>query len=56
LLSETDAWSDFEAHCKATAAWVRGRYRETAHFGHDHVWLRSDIAPALADPPPEDLP
>jgi|HubBroStandDraft_6_1064221.scaffolds.fasta_scaffold36544_2 hypothetical protein len=45
LLSEADAWGDFEAHCKAAAAWVRPRYRESARFGHDHVWLRRDLAP-----------
>jgi hypothetical protein len=45
LLSEADAWGDFEAHCKASAAWVRPRYTETARFGHDHVWLRRDLAP-----------
>jgi hypothetical protein len=48
LLSEGDAWSDFERHCKASAAWVRGRYGESARFGHDHVWLRRDVGPAVA--------
>jgi hypothetical protein len=44
LLSSADAWEDFEAHCPRTALWVAARYRETAHFGHDHVWLREDRA------------
>jgi len=39
LLSEADAWSDFEEHCSKAASWVRARYRETASFGHDHIWL-----------------
>jgi len=42
LISRADAWDDFEEHCVRTAAWVRSRYRETARFGHDHVWLRAD--------------
>jgi hypothetical protein len=46
LLSGLDAWSDFEAHCKASAAWVHLRYAESARFGHDHVWLRRDLGPA----------
>jgi hypothetical protein len=46
LISEGDAWSDFETHCKRAAAWVLPRYRESARFGHDHVWLRRERAPA----------
>jgi hypothetical protein len=56
LLSERDAWADFEAHCRATAVWVRGKYRETARFGHDHVWLRSDIEAPPPDVPTPDTP
>jgi hypothetical protein len=48
LLSDVDAWADFEAHCGRTAAWVRGRYREAARFGHDHVWLPSSAAADVA--------
>jgi hypothetical protein len=44
LLSEAEAWDDFEAHCEKAASWVREHYRETARFGHDHVWLRDDLA------------
>jgi hypothetical protein len=44
LMSELDAWGDFEEHCSRAAAWVQARYRETARFGHDHVWLRLDLA------------
>ncbi|MCL2449849.1 MAG: hypothetical protein FWD17_12950, partial [Polyangiaceae bacterium] len=50
LLTEADAWDDFEEHCAATAEWVRDHYREVARFGHDHVWLRSDLA---AEPTPQ---
>jgi hypothetical protein len=45
LLSSTSAWDDFEGHCPETAAWVQAHYRETALFGHDHVWLRNDLPP-----------
>jgi hypothetical protein len=48
LLSGGDAWSDFETHCQASAAWVSRRYGESARFGHDHVWLRRDVGPAVA--------
>ena len=30
----------------SAAPWVRAHYRETARFGHDHVWLRTNLAPA----------
>jgi hypothetical protein len=46
LLSAADALRDFEVHCPRAASWFHERYRETARFGHDHVWMRSDIAPA----------
>jgi hypothetical protein len=44
LLSQADAWRDFEEHCPKAAPWVAARYQETARFGHDHVWLRDDLA------------
>ena len=62
LLSRPDAWRDFVEHCAGAAPWVRAHYRETARFGHDHVWLRNDLigdydkisprpeAPAEGDP------
>jgi hypothetical protein len=58
LLTRDSAWDDFQEHCPATSAWVSAGYRETARFGHDHVWLRADLAPAEAvpneeEPPPE---
>jgi hypothetical protein len=58
LLAQTDAWEDFADHCAATAAWVRERYRETARFGHNHVWLRKDLAaePETPEEPPDDAP
>jgi hypothetical protein len=60
LIAEADAWDDFEGHCTRAAPWVRANYRETARFGHDHVWLRSDLAPARPSPEepekPDDAP
>ncbi len=54
LFSELDAWEDFGTHCARAAAWVSEHYRETARFGHDHVWLRSDVtAPPLKEAPPD---
>jgi hypothetical protein len=40
LISDADAWTDFEQHCTRAAVWVRARYTETARFGHDRIWLR----------------
>jgi hypothetical protein len=56
LLSEADAWDDFAGHCTDAAPWVRAHYRESARFGHDHIWLRADLAPAVpaADEPPDE--
>jgi hypothetical protein len=56
LLSRFDAWTDFEEHCVRVADWVRTRYRETARFGHDHVWLRLDRVPAEFAPFPDEEP
>jgi hypothetical protein len=56
LLSESDAWADFEAHCPTASAWVRTNYREAARFGHDHVWLRTDIAAPAPEAPRPDTP
>jgi hypothetical protein len=58
LMTEDSAWSDFEDHCPTTSAWVLADYRETARFGHDHVWLRKDlflgeVEPSDEGPPPE---
>jgi hypothetical protein len=43
LLSRADAWTDFVDHCEQTATWVIARYLETARFGPDHIWLRTDL-------------
>lgn len=51
LISQMDAWADFERHCTRTAAWVVAGYRETARFGHDHIWLRMERASGLANEP-----
>jgi hypothetical protein len=56
LMTHDDAWDDFEEHCSTTAVWVHARYRETARFGHDHVWLRDDIAPVETAPTEEETP
>jgi hypothetical protein len=53
LMTEGDAWDDFEEHCAEASTWVKARYRETQQFGHDHVWLRKDLAPPDS---PDDLP
>jgi hypothetical protein len=45
LISLADAWDDFERHCPRASSWVGDHYRETARFGHNHVWLREDLAP-----------
>lgn len=45
LMSESDAWDDFEEHCPSSSEWVRANYRERARFGHEHVWLRETSAP-----------
>jgi hypothetical protein len=43
LLSQADAWADFEAHCARSAVWVQEHYALAASFGHDHVWLQRDL-------------
>jgi hypothetical protein len=54
LLSRTDAYDDFEEHCARAAAWFRERYVHAARFGHDHVWLRRDLARAAPAEPADD--
>jgi hypothetical protein len=44
LMTYGDAFFDFKAHNPEAGAWVEARYRETASFGEDHIWLRSDLA------------
>jgi hypothetical protein len=55
LMSKADAWDDFETHCARAADWVRPRYREAKRFGHDHVWLRLDLAPSDPLRPDDEL-
>lgn len=50
LMSQADAWADFETHCARVAAWMRPRFLESARFGHDHVWLRLDRGPSGRGP------
>ncbi len=51
LTSEDDAFIDFVEHCPHSAPWMRDRYKLTARFGHDQVWLRSDLAEGVAASP-----
>ncbi len=44
LLSYEDAFFDFKQHNPEAGAWVEQRYRETASFGEDRVFLRNDLA------------
>jgi hypothetical protein len=56
LMTQEDAWDDFQSHCPAAASWVHAHYRQTARFGHDHVWLRDDLADSPAAPTEEETP
>ncbi|WP_394824129.1 hypothetical protein [Pendulispora albinea] len=51
LTSNESAVVDFTEHCPESAAWVRERYRETAVFGEDRVWMRNDVAERIAAAP-----
>jgi hypothetical protein len=50
LMTAGDAWEDFASHCPDAARWVNEHYRHAARFGHNHVWLRSDLATLPRDP------
>jgi hypothetical protein len=52
LISWQDAVVDFGEHCKATSAWVKERYVQTAVFGDDRVWMRRDLAESVATQSP----
>jgi hypothetical protein len=56
LISRRDAFEDFEEHCARSAIWMRDRYVHAARFGHDHVWLRRDLAAAASPGDEEDAP
>ncbi len=45
LISMSDAREDFGRHCPRASEWFADRYVEATRFGHDHVWLRKDLAP-----------
>jgi hypothetical protein len=49
MTEDTDAWLDFAEHNAASAAWVAERYKQTAIFGDDRVWLRRDRAEGIAE-------
>jgi hypothetical protein len=53
MAEDQDAWLDFSTHCAASAPWVQSHYRQTAAFGEDRVWLRSDLADSVAAQTPE---
>ncbi len=46
---DEDAWLDFAEHNVKSAAWVMERYKQTAIFGDDRVWLRRDRAEGIAE-------
>ena len=48
LISHESAWEDFNVQCPEAAAWVAERYKKSASFGEDHVWLRNDLPGAVA--------
>jgi hypothetical protein len=56
LISEADAYSDFEVHCRRSAAWVHEHYAPATRLGHYQVWLKRDKAEpeaeAAGDVPP----
>jgi hypothetical protein len=49
MTEDEDAWLDFAEHNAASAAWVTERYKQTAIFGNDRVWLRRDRAEGIAE-------
>lgn len=51
MTEDEDSWLDFVEHSAASAAWVAERYKQTAIFGDDRVWLRRDRAEGLAEVP-----
>ncbi len=46
---DDDAWLDFATHNASSAAWVSEHYKQTAAFGEDRVWLRTDLAEGVAE-------
>ena len=51
LTSEGDAYIDFLDHCPRSGPWMKDHYKKTAAFGHDQIWMRSDLADGLAVSP-----
>jgi hypothetical protein len=49
MTEDEDAWLDFAEHNPSSAAWVMERYKQTAIFGDDRVWLRRDRAEGIAE-------
>ena len=49
LITYDDSFYDFQLHNPDAAAWVEAHYRQTAAFGEVRVWLRSDLAPPVAE-------
>jgi hypothetical protein len=49
MTEDADAWLDFVEHNAKSAAWVTERYKQTAVFGDDRVWMRRDRAEGMAE-------
>lgn len=49
MTEDADAWLDFAEHNPSSAAWVTERYKQTAVFGDDRVWMRRDRAEGMAE-------
>ena len=49
LITWQDAWVDFVEHAPKAAAWVKERYKQTAVYGDDRVWLRRDLSEGMAE-------
>ncbi len=44
LMSQEDAWLDFEVNCPEAAQWTKDTFEESARFGSVRIWLRRDRA------------
>jgi hypothetical protein len=51
LITDDDAWLDFATHNDKSAGWVREHYKQTAAFGDDCIWLRTDLSADLPEVP-----
>jgi hypothetical protein len=49
MTDDEDAWQDFVGHNSKAAPWVLERYKQTAIFGDDRIWLRRDLCEGIAE-------